>query len=409
MIAEPGFSFPDHYRLVPAEEIRSRLARLAARLEGLVEAALFQWPADLFYLTGSNQAGYLFLAPDREPLFLVRRSPERAEAESPVRVKPLDGFPSLGPALGDLLGRRPRRLGLCLDVTPYREAVGLAEQFGRPELINVTDELLDLRSVKSDWELEQMAEAGRINAQVLAQVPRLFRPGQSELALAGLILQEAMARGSQPFARARGVGAEHYSWHLVGGRNSLLTSRIEAPFGGLGTSPAFPQGPSLEPIEPGRPFVVDFSCSVRGYQVDVTRMFCWGRADRRFREAYQTLVEIESQLLQRLVPGADGAELYRLALERAEELGFGREFLGQGRARIKFVGHGVGLEISEPPFLAQDRAEILRAGQTLALELKMVLPGLGAVGLENTVAVGRSGARKLSPAGEAFIELEAAP
>jgi Xaa-Pro aminopeptidase len=148
--------------------------------------------------------------------------------------------------------------------------------------------------------------------------------------------------------------------------------------------------------------VVDFGTCWLGYQVDVTRMFAWGPPAEESLRAYQALQAIQVDLLPGLVPGADGQDLYRQTLVKAAELGVAEEFLGQGRARIRFVGHGVGLEISEPPYLAEGRPEILKAGQTLALELKMVLPGREAVGLENTLLVTPAGGRIITPADEAF-------
>jgi len=398
-------TFPDYYPLVPEAEIKARLKRMGQALEGLAEAALFSWPADLFYLTGSNQMGYLVLAPDQEPLFLVRRSPDRARAESPVRVAPLDGLSDLGQAVKSHLGRFPQRLGLTLDVVPAREAGAMEDLLDRPQVIDLAPWLLNLRSVKSQWEVEQMAQAGRIGKLVFAQLPALFSPGMSELALAGALFKAATELGSQGFMRTRAVGGEMYPWHVVAGLNGLRTSRLEAAFGGLGVSPSFPQGPSLEPIKPQEPVLVDFGTCFLGYQVDVTRMFSWGRPPARSAEALEALKKIEADLLKRLVPGADGAALFDRARTMAGQLGFDREFLGQGRSRTKFVGHGVGLEISEPPFLASDRRETLEENQTLALELKMVIPGQGAVGLENTVLVTGAGGQKLTPAAEDFADL----
>jgi len=395
--------FPEHYELVPEREVWSRLNRLAARLEA--EAALVSWPADLLYLTGSNQIGYLLIPDDKEPLFLVRRTPERAAAESPVRVVPLEGFRDLGAMVRDHLGRAPRSLALALDTTPAREAWAVAELLGEPALSDLGPLLLSLRAVKSRWEIGKMEEAGRIGCRAYSRLPSLFRPGMSELALAGAMTSCLMELGSQVYTRTRSAVGEMYPYHLISGKNGLCQSRVEAPFGGLGQSPSFPQGPSLEPIEPGTPIVADFASCWQGYIVDVTRMFSWGPPPARALEAYRTLTVIEADLMDRLKPGAQGEEIYARTVALAQELGFGLEFLGQGRSAITFIAHGVGLEISEPPYLAQGRPETIQADQTLALELKMVLPGLGAVGLEDTVAITGSGARKLTPHDQRFIDL----
>ena len=395
--------FPEHYELVPGREVSSRLERLAAGLEA--EAALVSWPADLFYLSGSNQFGYLLIPNDKEPLFLVRRDPERAAAESPLRVAALDGFWDLGSMVRDHLGRLPRSLALALDTTPAREAKALAVQMAEPEIKDLGPLLLELRALKSEWEIERLEQAGRIGAQAYARLPALFRPGMTELELAGTVTACLMKLGSQVYTRTRSSVGEMYPYHLTSGKNGLRRSRVEAPFGGLGQSPSFPQGPSLEPIGPGEPILVDFASCWQGYIVDVTRMFSWGPPPKQALEAYQALVTIEADLMEQLKDGAQGEAVFDRTVALARELGFGREFLGQGRSANTFVAHGVGLEISEPPYVAKARTEILRTGQTLALELKMVLPGLGAVGLEDTVVVTDSGARSLTPHDRRFIDL----
>ena len=74
------------------------------------------------------------------------------------------------------------------------------------------------------------------------------------------------------------------------------------------------------------------------------------------------------------------------------------------KRKIRYVGHGVGLESPETPFLAPGHTYPLREGMTLALELKIVLPG-GAVGFENTVAITGDGVVKLTTADEDFLIL----
>lgn len=397
--------FPDYYLTVPETEIKARLAGLTPLLADT--PALFSWPSDLFYLTGSNQIGYLLLVPGRDPLFLVRRSVERATHETPLEVAPLGGFKDLGRRVLDRIGGPPPRLGLTMDTLPVREALGLAASLGDPELVDISPTLLEYRSVKSNWEMTQMARAGEIGRESYARLPELFRPGMTETGLAGALGGLMMELGGQAYMRTRSVNGEMYQYHLVAGKNTLIPGRYEAPFGGLGLTASFPQGPSLAPINPNEPVVVDFGTCFFGYEVDVTRMFCWGRLPGWAVAAYEALVEIERLLLTGLVPGANGRELYESAKARAVELGFETEFLGQGPSEIFFVGHGVGLEISEPPYLARGRDEFLKADQTLALELKMVCPGLGSVGLENTIAVTPQGGRKLSTADERITDLGA--
>ena len=118
--------------------------------------------------------------------------------------------------------------------------------------------------------------------------------------------------------------------------------------------------------------------------------------------AYDALKEIENILLQRLTPGEIPANLFELAVTTADSLGFGHAFLGPLGKKVRFAGHGVGLEIDEPPMLAPRFQTPLAAGMTVALELKMVFPGQGAVGLENTVLITNGKPEKLTQADETW-------
>jgi Xaa-Pro aminopeptidase len=76
-----------------------------------------------------------------------------------------------------------------------------------------------------------------------------------------------------------------------------------------------------------------------------------------------------------------------------------------GRERIRFVGHGIGLEVDEYPFLAAGQDLQLQEGMTIALEPKVIFPGKGVVGIENTHVVTQNGLEQLSSFMEEIIIL----
>ena len=98
------------------------------------------------------------------------------------------------------------------------------------------------------------------------------------------------------------------------------------------------------------------------------------------------------------MPGTSSELLYRFGCALAEEAGFGDGWMGSGPGRVRFVGHGLGLEINERPFLAEGDTRPLQAGNVIAVEPKLVLPGVGAVGRENTYLVrAEGGVENLTP------------
>jgi len=103
-------------------------------------------------------------------------------------------------------------------------------------------------------------------------------------------------------------------------------------------------------------------------------------------------------------PGAICQDLYELALNLAKKAGLEDCFMGTTQ-QAKFIGHGVGLVINEPPVLAIRSRDMLQSNMVLAIEPKFVIKGVGAVGLEDTYIVTEAGGEQLSLLEPAIIDL----
>ena len=103
-------------------------------------------------------------------------------------------------------------------------------------------------------------------------------------------------------------------------------------------------------------------------------------------------------------PGSAPSALFELAERMAGDEGLGDHFMGHGGDRVRFLGHGVGLEIDELPVLAPGFDAPLETGHVIAVEPKFVFPGRGAVGIENMYAVTTEGWEKITTASEELIE-----
>ena len=103
-------------------------------------------------------------------------------------------------------------------------------------------------------------------------------------------------------------------------------------------------------------------------------------------------------------PGISCESLYQLAIDRVTKAGFADCFMGT-KQQAKFIGHGIGLEINEAPVLAPRIKQELEPGMVFALEPKIVVPGVGPVGIENSWAVTVDGVEKLTTAPEEIIDL----
>jgi Xaa-Pro aminopeptidase len=97
--------------------------------------------------------------------------------------------------------------------------------------------------------------------------------------------------------------------------------------------------------------------------------------------------------------------VYTKAVDLAAAAGYEDHFMGCGATRIRFVGHGVGLELDEYPFLAKGQEMALAENMVVALEPKLIFPGKGVVGIENTFVVTANGLEPLTrfPDGVTYI------
>lgn len=403
---KPKMTFPAFYQstLTPMEEIEHRISAFQEILRNKdLDAALIYQNVDLFYLSGTMQQGFLLVPGQGQPLLLVKKDLSRARAESPLSmIKPLSSLSKLAEALLHYGYKIPDRIGLEMDCLPINTVQFLEDQLKWKKAKDISTGLRHLRAVKSGFEIRQMQKAGEIGSQIYRAVPELLREGLTEMELAGSMIQKALALGDQNILRSRGFNSWAFNWHVISGQSGTFQSRNDAPFAGLGLNPAFPMGAGLKPIQTGEPVLIDFGNCYNGYQVDQTRMFSIGKPSKEYLKAYRALVEIEGRLLEHLRPGNSAESLYRLALKAAKELGYEDSFLGPKGQKVKFVAHGIGLEIDEFPFLARGHAYPLKEGMTMALELKIVL-GKAAIGFENTVVILKEGVEKLTPADETFI------
>ena len=164
--------------------------------------------------------------------------------------------------------------------------------------------------IKSPYEIEQLRRAAAILDQVHGQVPELLRPGLSELELSAALEYRLRVLGHQGLIRVRNWDLELFYGHVLSGVAGLHAAYTDTPSGGLGFSPAFPQGPSLKKLAPGEPISIDLAACVNGYVVDMTRMYALGSLPERASEAWQVVQELYAVFQQEARPGVKPGQLF---------------------------------------------------------------------------------------------------
>jgi Xaa-Pro aminopeptidase len=167
----------------------------------------------------------------------------------------------------------------------------------------------------------------------------------------------------------------------------------------------FPQGCSVKTLAPGEPITLDYVGIYNGYQVDQTRTFVIGSLPEPLYKAYQVTLEIQDAVIEQVKPGIAPSKLWDTAVSIATKNELLDHLQGYGSDQAKFVGHGIGLEVDEPPVLARGFDSPLLENMVFALEPKFVFPGLGMVGIENTWLVSANGAEKITVFPDELIQI----
>jgi Xaa-Pro dipeptidase len=392
--------------VTPRDEIDRRLEALRSALaaDGL-DAALIVQHTDLAYFSGTNQQAHLVVPAAGEAVLLVRRVLERARAESPLeRIEPLRSLGGLAAALATAGLADGAKIGLELDVLPARLFLGYARRLPDHELDDCSPAVRRVRARKSDWDLAQMRAASEQVRLAAEAVPALLKPGVAESQVQLEVERKLRLAGHQGQLRFRGFNQEMHYGQVLAGPSGAVPGYSDSPLCGPGPNPVLGKGPDGHVLAPGDPVIADLVGGHDGWLSDQTRTFAVGRIDADLRAAHDCAASILRAVEAEIRPGTPASVLYDLAETMAAEAGLEEHFMGAGPQRVRFLGHGVGMEIDELPILAPGFAEPLDAGNVIAVEPKFVFPGRGAVGIENMYAVTADGFETMTTAPEELIE-----
>jgi Xaa-Pro dipeptidase len=385
------------YTTTPESEISDRIARFQELLRQKdIDAAIILQLIDRFYFSGTIQDGVLVIPAEGDPTYFCRRSIPRAKEESPVEIVPFRSFKEIPLGLEGMGVNVVRRLGLELDVIPAALYMRFSSLFDVADWVDLGSLVRQVRAVKSPYEIERIRAAGIQVGRVMERASEVLVEGMREVDFASELEKRARELGHQGILRMRGFNQELFYGHILSGEHSALISHLDAPLGGKGMNPSVAQGSGFRTIHRGEPVVVDFVGNVGGYLIDQTRIMVIGDLDDDLTEGFNQARSIADAVISAAVPGVPWSALYDLSIRTAEELGVDERFMGLPGEQVRFVGHGIGLEVDEYPFLAPRLDGPLTERMVFALEPKIFHPGKGITGIEDTYLVKESGLERLT-------------
>ncbi|AXR78253.1 M24 family metallopeptidase [Natrarchaeobaculum sulfurireducens] len=356
--------------------IENRLERAReAAAERDLEALVCFPSSNLTYLSGFEDEPmerhlFLFVTPERELFVAPEMYDHQIRDASPVedvRTWSDDEDPTrLLEAVGDDLDIGSGRL-LVDDRMWALFTQDLRATFPDASFGLAGEVLSDLRIRKDEAELEALREAARISDHVSEQIRALAGEaiGMTEAELAAEIDR-----------RLEDAGGSGVSFETVVGS------------GPNGARPHHRHGD--REIESGDPVVLDFGTWVEGYPGDQTRTVVFdGEPSERFLDVHEAVLEAHNAGVEAAGPGVEAREVDRAARQVLEERGYGDEFIHR-------TGHGVGLDVHEPPYITSENARKLEPGMVFSVEPGVYLEGEFGVRIEDLVVVTDGGCERLN-------------
>jgi Xaa-Pro aminopeptidase len=353
-----------------------RLERLRASFptHGL-DGLLVSQPESRYYLSGysghdlppRDSAGYLLIGATQALLLTDPRTTEQAQQQAADYEVVTYGSGNRGPAAVAQAAAKLglQRLGFESIHLPY--AIWNEIRSDLPSSIELApvERIVDnLRVIKDADELACLQEAIDVLDRCLADVLRRTEPGFTE---------RQVARMVETYLLEHADGSSFPSI-VASGPNASIPHAV----------------PTDRRIEEGEVLKIDIGARASGYCSDMTRTVCFGEpGDARLVELHGIVLEAQEQTEAQLRPGMTGREADAIARDIIAKAGYGNAF-------VHGLGHGIGLEVHEPPSLSQSRGEdVLRPGMVFSVEPGIYLPGWGGVRIEDLVVLEENGARVL--------------
>lgn len=347
-------------KLSPAvfSDRRSRLAALLEKKK--LDGYFFSGASDLYYLTGFHSEGFYGLATGRGVWLFVSALLAGQVRESAPGCRVVVGK-RLSVALEELMKKhRFRRVGFDPDQLIFR----LGTLLQKKGLVPAPNVLEELRVVKSAEELGLLRQACRITAQTVADLIPRIRPGQTERQLAWQVAEQFHKRG------AVGIG---FDLIAAVGPNTALPHHI----------------PGEARLAKGSPVLFDVGCRVGAYRSDLTRSFFYGKIPSIYRRVHGIVAAAQKAGMAQVKPGSTGGRVDAATRGVISRAGYGKRF-------VHSTGHGVGIDIHEPPWMRPKNPGVLAPGMVLTVEPGIYLPGRFGVRIEDTLRVTADGHERLT-------------
>jgi Xaa-Pro aminopeptidase len=356
-------------------EIGQRRRDIAARLPELkADALLVSAPANVRYLadyTGSN--GLVLLLPSETHFFTDPRYEISARQNIAGHVHIVKG-PLIAGVIQVIQRKRLKKIGFESGSTQFDAYQRIKE--GLPlgvSLVPVGRIIEERRMVKSAAEIDTIRRSVNLNSEAFSRVIKRIRPGVRELDVAAEI---------------------EFQMKMLGAEKPSFDTIIAA-----GPHSALPHShPTGHQIGANELLLIDMGASLEGYASDMTRVIHLGPPPKKIREMYRAVLEAQLAGIAAVREGTTAGKVDAATRNVLKKHKLDKAF-------VHSTGHGLGLEIHEPPRLGKKDQTRLQAGMAITIEPGVYIEGLAGIRIEDTVLVTKNGCEILTPTSKEFIHL----
>jgi Xaa-Pro aminopeptidase len=356
-------------------DYKSRIKALQAQRENLrVEYLLITHMPNVRYLCGfTGSSGALLVGTGRPQLFTDGRYTLQAKQEAgQARLRVARGNAAIA-AIGSLKGRRKAVVATESDHLSVTAHAALRKTAPKIRFKATSGVVERMRMVKDAEEVVQLQAAVMLASGLFEVLVHGIKPGTSESHVAAEL--EYVARRS---------GAQGMSFETI----------VAA-----GARSAMPHGVASQNPIPADGFVVlDYGVILAGYCSDMTRTVHVGSPGQKQRALYRAVLDAQLAAISAVYPGQEAGKVDQAARKVLKKAGFASYFTHS-------TGHGVGLEIHEPPRLGKGQTERLKPGMVITIEPGAYVPGIGGVRIEDMVLVTETGCQVLTPTPKELLVL----
>lgn len=351
-----------------------KLGKLRAQFgEEKIDGFLIASYENRYYMSGfSGTAGTLIISADDAALVTDFRYVEQAKAQAPEFRVIMHKGPMVDTVKEVAAGMGLKRVGFESERMTFSNYDLINQALDGVEMVPLKGLVESLRMIKSDEEVDLIAEACRITDAAFDHILGYIKPGVTESEIANELVSFMVKRDARP----------SFDFIVASGERSALPHGVA----------------SSKAIEAGDFVTLDFGGFYKRYTSDMTRTVVVGKPTEEQKAIYDLVLRAQLASIDAARAGRTGKEVDGVARGIIEEAGHSEHF-GHG------LGHSVGLEINENPRFSPADSSLIEPGMVLSVEPGVYVPGWGGVRIEDLVVITNGEARVLSHSPKDLIQL----